>query len=362
MFADLDTPAWLVDLDILDRNIQRMQDRANAAGVKLRPHTKTHKSPAIAQRQLKAGAVGITVAKLGEAEVMADAGISDILLAYPIVGDLKLARLKALLERVPSLLVSLDSVDVAVGYQKVAEALGRAVAVYVEIETGLSRLGTLPGEPTMRLVRALTNMTGVRVAGFMTHAGYAYAAKDFEELRQSAIAESEPMWRTAEALRAECIPIHEISVGSSPTAICIDYAVGATEMRPGTYVFNDRGLRRVGACTSDDFALTVLTTVVSRPTPDRVIVDAGSKTLTNDGFATGSFGEVNGHPEMYLERLSEEHGHMRVPMSSELRVGDRLQIVPNHVCATVAMAQELAGIRQGQLVETIRVAGHGKNR
>ena len=339
-----------------------MQERANAAGVRLRPHTKTHKSAHFARRQVALGATGITVAKLGEAEIMATAGIEDILLAYPLVGPLKLARLKDLLLRVPRFTCAVDSLEVAAGISEVGTALGRRVPVYLEVDsTDSRRLGLQPGEPAVAMAERIRALPGVALVGLMHHAGISYSAADQAAIRDLAVREAAGLAETAKAMGGGL----QVSVGSTPTASYLDLAgrAGATEARPGTYIFNDRTEMQLGAARLEDVALSILATVVSRPAADRVVVDAGSKTLTSDSFRgdTG-FGEVWGHPDLRLARLSEEHGVMEVPADCDLAVGDRLEIIPNHVCPCVNLTDELVGVRGGRLTSRISVDARGRVR
>jgi len=262
-YPELDTPSLLFDLDVLEANIAEMAAVARDAGVRLRPHTKTHKSPEIARMQLDAGASGITVAKLGEAEVMADAGIDDILVAYPIVGGRKLSRLRALLERA-RVRTTTDSVEVAEGLGEVGRARGEPVEVLVEVDTGLHRLGRPPGEPTAELVRDLSKIDGVHVIGLLTHAGHAYRAAA-DARREAAEREGRDLVETAERCARDGFELREISVGSTPTARVVAGVAGVTEIRPGTYVFNDVQQMRLGVATEATCAARVLATVVSHP-------------------------------------------------------------------------------------------------
>lgn len=361
LFPDLDTPQVLVDVERLERNIARMAAIARRVGAKLRPHTKTHKSPAIARLQVAAGAAGITVAKLGEAEVMANAGFTDILIAYPILGPLKLARLEQLCRRA-RVTILLDSVEAAEAAGAVGRRLGRPVDVYLDVDTGLGRMGPPAGAEAVALGRAIAAVEGVRLVGVASHAGHAYAAKDRAELEAIARADAEAVAATAARLRAAGIPVQEVSVGATPTAALTPADLGVTEMRPGAYVFNDRTQLAVGACGEDDCALSILTTVVSRPRSDRVIVDAGTKTMAADAAQLPGFGHVLGQPSWVVERLTEEHGILRVPPDAPIRIGDRLRLIPNHVCPVVNLADVLYGVR-GDRVETVfTVEGRGKTR
>ena len=363
-FPDLDTPSLLVDLDTLERNITEMQRVADAAHVRLRPHTKTHKCPAIARMQLAAGATGITVAKLGEAEVMVEAGIDDVLIAYPLVGDEKLRRLRALAER-SSVRVTTDSTEVADGLARVGRELGRNVPVLVEVDTGLHRVGRPPGEPTVRLVRELARLDGIDVVGLLTHAGHAYRSTTPEELRIVAEREGRDLVETAERCAAQGIPLEEISVGSTPTARIVAEVVGVTEIRPGTYVFNDVQQMRLGVASEATCAARVLTTVVAHPTDDRFVLDAGTKAFTSDGANDPPFpgrGVVVGRPELVLDFMNEEHAVGHRTAADDVRIGDRLEVIPLHVCSTVNMFDEAVGARGGEPVRALAIAGRGKMR
>ena len=329
--ADLVTPVAVVSIHAMERNLDRMSALASAAGVDLRPHAKTHKSPTVALRQLAHGASGLTVATLREAEVFADAGIGDILVAHPPVGAPKRQRLAALAERVRRLAVSLDDPALAAG-------LPEAVEVMWEVDTGLHRVGTPPGEPTLRGVRELLRHTS-RFRGLLTHGGHAYAG----DRERAAREEWQGLVESAELLRREGIEVAELSVGSTPTAAFAGEAGkgGITEMRPGTYVYGDANQVRLGSHRLDDCALGVVATVVSVPAPDRRVLDAGSKSLSADLRAGGlaGYGIVAGYPDLVVERLSEEHAV--VTGAAGLGVGDRVLVVPAHACTTVNLHPEI---------------------
>jgi D-serine deaminase-like pyridoxal phosphate-dependent protein len=360
--AELETPALLVDLDVLEANLAEMAAVAARAGVGLRPHTKTHKSPEIARMQLQAGAAGITCAKLGEAEVMADAGLDDLLIAYPLVGEPKLRRLRDLMDRA-RVRVSLDSVEVAEGLGRVGRELGRDVEVLVEVDTGLHRLGRPPGQPTVELVGRVATVPGVEVVGLLTHAGHAYRADAPEELRRVAEREVLDLVETAELCRRDGISLGEISVGSTPTARIGAFVDGVTEIRPGTYALNDATMMRLGVATEAMAAARVLVTVVARPTDERFVVDAGSKCFTTDNM--GSMADwlvVAGRPDLQMDFLSEEHGVGHRAGSDGVRIGERLQVIPSHACACVNMFDVAYGVRDGRLERELPIAGRGRVR
>lgn len=359
-----DTPEVVVDIGVVRANVARAAAIAGEAGVTLRPHAKTHKLPQVARMQLEAGAVGIQVAKLGEAEVMVDAGIEDVLVGYPIVGERKLARLVSLAQRA-RISVSLDSLEVAEGIARAASDAGVEVRLLVEIDTGLARLGVQPGKQAADLAERLATLPGVRFGGVFTHEGHVYTAgrdtAEKERLTQEACARTV---ETAEEIRARGIDVETVSVGSAGTFRFAVRCPGVTEVRPGTYVFNDRSQLAQGAATDADLAAFVVATVVGRPVPERIVIDAGSKVLTSDRMliadAPLSFGRVIGHDDWDFVRLSEEHGVLAVPPSAEVSVGDRLLVVPNHICPVINLASELTIVEDGAVVDRWPVAARGK--
>ena len=361
---DLDTPSLVFDLDVVERNLAEMAEVARNGGVRLRPHTKTHKSPLIARMQLDAGASGITVAKLGEAEVMADAGIDDVLIAYPLVGGSKLARLRALMERA-QIRTTTDSVEVAEGLGAVGRDLGRDVQVLIEVDTGLHRVGRAPGAPTVDLVHQVTRVPGVEVVGLLTHAGHAYRSVDAGELRVVAEREALDLVETATMCAAAGIELREISVGSTPTARIGAFVPGVTEIRPGTYVFNDVQQMRLGVATLATCAIRVLATVVAHPTPDRFVLDAGTKAFTSDGGDGPPYpgrGVIAGRPELRLDFMNEEHAVGHRTGEDDVRIGDRLQVVPLHACACVNLFDVAYGVREGVVEREIAIEARGRMR
>ena len=357
-YPELDTPCLVVDLDQAEQNVKRVQKLTDQAGVKLRPHTKTHKSSYFARMQVEAGARGITCAKLGEAEVMAGSGLDDILIAYPLIGPLKMARLAKLARRVRRLIVSLDSFEVAEALSAVGEQLGRPVEVYAEVDTGLHRVGRAPGADAIAFCQALERFPGIQLAGLMAHAGPTWRAGSPSEILSFAKAEATTMAMVKQALGK---PELEVSVGATPIAHLIGETPEATESRPGTYVFGDRNLMSLGLTTEQECALRVLTTVVSRPVADRAVVDAGSKSLAMDPHRDGGHGHVVGAPGMKVARLSEEHGVLELAPGTPLQVGDRLEIIPNHVCPAVNLFARMYGVRNGEVVCEIPIEGRGMN-
>jgi D-serine deaminase-like pyridoxal phosphate-dependent protein len=369
--ATIPTPRVVVDRARLHANIDRMQALATRAGVVLRPHAKTHKSPAIARRQIAAGAAGICCAKLGEAEVFADAGIEDIRLPYP-VNPANAGRVKALQDRV-RLSIIVDDAAVAREWSSVMSAAGRRLRVLVKVDVGFHRCGVNPDDvTTVDVIRDIASLPGLEFRGLLSHAGHAYHARSDRELREIAAREAAILHRIAVQLRDTGIAVEEVSVGSTPTARFIEEQRGVTEMRPGNYVFFDRTQVGLEAAAIGDCALSVISTVVSRPAADRVVLDAGSKTLTSDGVRGFSGGIGHGmvfapidatEPDgsMAIERLSEEHGVASVPADHSLRVGDRVRIVPNHSCVVTNLADELLVVDGLRIVDRISVAARGRN-
>lgn len=357
-YLELDTPCAIVDLDIAERNVRRVQETATQAGVKLRPHTKTHKSAFFARMQAEAGAQGMTCAKLGEAEVLADAGFDDLLVAYPLIGAHKMERLAALARRVKRLIVSLDSYEVAEALSAVGEQLGRPVEVYVEIDTGLHRVGRTPGADSLAFCKGLSRFGGIRIAGLMSHAGPTWKARSEAEILNFARDEVGIMEGIAGALGREDL---EISVGATPIAHLVGQTPGVTEMRPGTYIFGDRNLMGLGLAGEQDCALRILTTVVSHPVSDRAVVDAGAKSLAMDPHRDGGHGHVVAMPGVKVARLSEEHGVLELPAGTALTVGQRLEIIPNHVCPAVNLFDRVYGVRNGKVEREILIEARGKS-
>jgi D-serine deaminase-like pyridoxal phosphate-dependent protein len=339
-----DTPALVVDWAVVERNVKRMAKLSEERKVRLRPHIKTHKMVPLAKLQMATGATGLTVAKLGEAQVMIDSGMRDIFVAYPVVGSTHVNRLLDLATRA-DVTVAVDSWEAAEPIAKEARRRSIVLGALVEVDTGLHRCGVAPGAPAVDLCRRIDQTPGLSFRGLMTHEGQAYAAGSEEGLRASTIAAGAQMKLTAEELLDAGITPGVVSMGSSGTArfgIGLD---GITEFRPGTYVFNDRSQVALGACGPDDCAAAVVTTVVSRSQTGEAVIDAGSKTLTSDRVLTlvppNTYGEVFGQADTQVVRLSEEHGILSGGVAGSLRVGDRLALLPNHICPVVNLFDEV---------------------
>jgi D-serine deaminase-like pyridoxal phosphate-dependent protein len=346
--SDLETPCVLVDLDRVEDNLKRAQDEVDRLGLSLRPHIKTHKLPRFAKRQVELGAHGITVQKLGEAEVMADAGLDDIFLPYNIMGASKLARLKALNARV-TIAVTADSPDTVAGYAATFTA-DRPLTVLVECDTGMGRCGVQTPAQALALARQIALAPGLRFGGLMT-----YPAAGKRDAAETWLADAKTM------LEQAGIACPVISSGGTPDLFRGHKGSVVTEYRPGTYIYNDRMQEKAGSANWEQCALTVLATVVSRPTPTRAVLDAGSKTLSSDTGGLEGFGRIVGYPDAVIRNLSEEHGVVELAAPSDLpRVGETVRIIPNHVCVVSNLFDEVHLIEGDTVVETLPVAARGK--
>lgn len=361
---ELDTPALLVDLDRMERNMQKGQAFADSIGARLRPHIKTHRTPAIALEQIRKGARGITVAKLGEAEVMAESGIDDIFIANEIVGEIKLQRLRRLAGKV-RLAVGIDhSVHVEM-LSEVFRNERKPIEVMIDVDTGDPRTGVQPGKPVLELAKIVNSSPGVELRGIYTHDGQSYEAEDVEEIRSIFRTSQEQILNTADLLRSEGLECHEISVGSTPSLLVGEPLKGITEIRPGTYIFLDADQANVIG-TYDNCALSVLATVISRPTPQRVVLDAGTKALTYyiqlEGITrTPGFGVLKKHPHIMLNSLSDEHGSFMKPEDLEFNIGDKVEVIPNHACPTCNLYDRMYCIRNGEVVGEWPILARGKS-
>jgi len=349
--AELDTPAVIIDLDKVERNIRRAQELLARHGVANRPHIKTHKIPALARMQMAAGAVGITCQKLGEAEVMADAGVADdILLTYNVLGDAKTERLAALIKRLKRMAVVLDNETVAKGLSEAGRRHGVDVRFLIECDTGFGRNGVQSPQDALDLARAATRMPHLQFEGLMTFP----TAKP--EQRQ---------WleRALQLLQGAGIQVPVVSGGGSPSLKDVGDFPMLTEYRAGTYIYNDVMQVTAGAATWDDCAMTVRTTVVSRPTDGRAILDAGSKVMTYEQYYAKGFGRILEYPDAEIAGFSEEHGMVDLAGSaSKPRIGEVVSVVPNHCCVVTNMMDEVHAVRGGKVEAVWPVAARGKVR
>lgn len=346
--AHPDTPAVLIDMAVVKRNIARAQQLYDGWGIKFRPHIKTHKLPLIAKMQIEAGAVGITCQKIGEAEIMADAGIDDILITYNIIGDRKLEHLFAL-SRKCRLSVTTDNLATAEGLS-LRFAGVEPLDVLIECDTGHQRCGVQTPQEALELAQQIAALPGLQFCGLMT-----YPAPDDMpgvDRRLRAI---------MDCLEAEGLECPVISCGGTPNLELGNQVTCATEHRAGTYVYNDRSLIERGVCGIDDCALRVFATIVSRPTPERAIIDAGSKILTSDLLGLKDHGLVCEAPDARIAGLSEEHGVIDLTSSSwQPEIGEVISIIPNHACVVTNMVDHVHLLQADGTIEAVEVAARGR--
>ena len=344
------TPAVVIDLDKVERNIARVQSLCDAAKVGNRPHIKTHKSPVIARMQLDAGASGITCQKLGEAEVMVDAGLDQILISYNLLGSEKMGRLGALLKRA-DITVAADNPTVIKGLTEAGQIAERPLKVVIECDTGRKRAGVETAAEAVELARLIGGLPSLEFAGFMFYP------------TENSWPETQRFFDAARAgVREAGLRDTVVSTGGTPNLANLGKLEGATEHRAGTYIFNDRMMVACGAATLDDCALHVYTTVVSRAAPERGILDAGSKTLTSDpGGGMDGFGLILEHPQARIKAFAEEHGFLDLSgCNGRPSVGDVVRVIPNHVCVVVNMVDRLIAVRGDEVVDVLPVAARGK--
>lgn len=335
--------------------------------MRLRPHAKTHKSPTVARWQIERGAVGICCAKIGEAEVFADAGVRDIRLPYP-VNPANASRLTAVMDRA-AISIIVDHLDVARGWSEAMSRAGRTLDVLIKVDVGFHRCGIDPDRAPLDFVAAIASMKGLRLRGLLSHAGHGYHAASEDELQAIARREAEILLSIRDRAAASGIEIDELSVGATPTLRYSANARGLTELRPGNYVYFDRTQVALGAASLGDCALTVLATVVSKH-DDRIILDSGSKTLTNDqargitsspGYGAVLTPDGSAIDEtLTIERLSEEHATVRVTGATRLEPGDRVRVVPNHSCVVSNLVDAVRLVDGDEVIDTIPVAARGR--
>jgi D-serine deaminase-like pyridoxal phosphate-dependent protein len=337
----IDTPAAVVDLDRLERNLARWQQYCDEAGLRSRPHVKTHRCVEIARMQVALGAQGITCQKLGEAETMVDAGLDDVLIPYNLLGDEKLRRLTALLERA-RIAVTVDDAALLPGLAQAARDAGRELPVLVECDTGLGRAGVQTPEAAVELARTIEEP--LRFGGLLTYP----VLEGTAAFLSAASEELEP---------------ETVSVGGTPSMwSAADLADVANEYRAGNYAFYDRNSIAAGAATLDDIALTVHATVVSRPAPDRALLDAGSKSLSSDRGPDDAMGLIVEAPGSPIVQLNEEHAYVQLAEGETLELGQRVHVVPNHACVVSNLFDELVVERGGNVEAVWRVAARGRSR
>lgn len=352
----IDTPVLLVDLDALEYNIARLAEHFRTAGKNLRPHTKSHKTPAIAHLQLAAGAQGITCAKVGEAEVMADAGIQDILIANEVVGRRKIERLMALAARC-DIMVAVDDPQNLADLHEAAQAYKVCPRVLVEVNIGHNRCGVAP-TAAIDLAHAAAQAPHLRFCGLMGYEGHVIDLEDQEARDAGARTCLQRLVDARDAVERaglDCPICSASGTGDYYVSTSFD---GITEVQAGSYALMDAAYAKLGLGFKN--ALSVLTTVTSRPAPEQVITDAGLKSLTPEhGFPL-----VKDRPDLVCHALSEEHGRLQTASGpcTDLRPGDLLEFIPGHGCTTVNLHDALYALRSGRLEAIWNIAGRGKVR
>jgi len=359
---EISTPAVVLDLDVMNHNLIRMATYCRRYGISLRPHTKTHKTVEVAKLQLELGAIGLTVAKVGEAEVMSNTDATEILVAHPIIGDEKLRRLAKVAETT-EVIVAVDSLQIATSLSRIARECRCRFGVVVEFDSGAKRCGVAAGSECAELGNAVRQLPNIKLHGVMTYFGSVWGdeAERVAETRHSALHVNE----TIDAFRSARLPLTMVSAGSTPAAEMCHLVPGITEIRPGTYVFNDLNTYYQGLCTLDDCAVRVVTTVVSTAVSGRVVVDAGSKTFSSDVLSAGprdGYGQVTENERATLSKLNEEHGYIVAPDLARFSVGQVLTVIPNHVCTCINMHDEVFLSRSGEIVGSWKVGARGKVR
>ncbi|HLR51603.1 MAG TPA: alanine racemase [Candidatus Avamphibacillus sp.] len=358
----LSTPYVYVDTDKLNKNIEMMEKRLENVGIDHWPHIKTHKSIKIAQKQLAAGAKGITCAKLSEAEVFANAGIENIFLAYPIVGQDKLDRLQKLAQKITVRTIA-DSLIVAKGLSKVGELTGRKIEVLIEIDGGSHRGGVQSGKDTLDFAKELLKLPGIEFKGLFTYVGQIYSLATEEEVKRETIREANLLIENKEFLESNGIEVEITSGGSTLSSFHAEQLKGISESRAGNYVFGDINAVAHGIYTPEECALRICSTIVSIPLPGHATIDAGSKTLTSDlSVAGNNHGFIIGNPDVEIVQLNEEHGYLRFdPEKTYFEIGDQIEIVPNHSCVIPNLNETVYAFKNGKYQGEIDISAKGKN-
>ena len=345
---ELETPAPIIDLDVLASNISRMQARVSESGKRLRPHLKTHKLPEIARMQGAAGASGVTVAKPSEARIMAAVGVEDIFIAHQVVDPRKLEAL-AEIAMTTELILAADSVEVVNLYAAAVKGKSAGFKIRIEVDTGLGRAGVQSNIEALEVATAIERAEGLRLEGMFTHEGHLYRYPVREEREREAQHAAQRLKAIVEAVRDAGIEVKTVSMGSTPGAEFLVNEAGIDELRPGNYVFNDVMQVRLGSATFAECALSILATVVSVRAGGRVLIDAGTKALASDcPFPDRTYGVLPEYPEVVFVSANEEHGYLDAPVGT-FRVGDRVRVISNHACTCLNMHDEVWAIRDEQV-------------
>lgn len=361
MYTEIATPFVTIDMDIVERNIHTMLETVKPYGILHRPHIKSHKSVFLAKKQLEAGCHGITCAKLSEAEVMAANGITDILIAFPIIGKLKLERLGKLIGKA-EIKTIVNSFDGAKGLSDLAISINKPITVYIEIDGGLNRGGVLPGIPTLEFARSINELPYLSIEGLLYYGGTIYSESSQAEIIRKTRMERDDLVATQILLNQHGFSIRVLSTGSSYSSRNAQYLEGVTEVRAGNYIFNDASTLWPGLVSLQDCALSVWSTVVAKPDNHTWIIDAGTKTLTSDtGAFTKGYGYIVGHEECQIYKLNEEHGFVKSIGNEEVSVGDVIQIIPNHSCVIPNLNWHIYAVRNNKVLHSISIDARGMN-
>lgn len=366
----VDTPSLVLDIDILKANVNELLKICHAHGVSLQPHAKTHRTPEIGLLQQELGCDGLCVAKVGEAEGFASAGVKKITVAYPVIGASKVERARVLSTSI-DLTLAVDSVAGAKSIGEVFAAHHQVCSVLLIIDTGLGRDGVLPADAP-KIAQAIEAVPGVKVVGVMTHEGTVYGAPDKVSMIAAAKKVSKMMVETSQAINYAGVEISRVSMGSSASARVAATVEGVNQIRPGIFAFNDLGQIALGNATLQNCAVRILSTVVSRPTSTTAVIDAGSKSLSADLLPAKEHrdeypghGLIIGKNGWIIERLSEEHGMLKWIGDGEpssLDIGEQIQIIPNHVCTTFSSLNESVVVSEGEVVNRWRTFAPGASR
>lgn len=362
---ELDTPALLIDRERMEKNLREMQAYADRKGVRLRPHTKTHKMGTLARMQEQYGAAGITVAKVGEAEAMAAQGLSDIFIANEIVGQEKYRRIQTLAESI-TVSFGLDSIEQADLIEAAFAQASKPAQVLIEIEVGENRSGVVEQDDFVALLRHLKCCPHIVLKGIFSHDGHSYGASSREEGRKIHMAAQQRTLEFAALARVEGFQLETVSIGSTPSLLHdFDILPGITEIRPGTYIFMDASQAYHYGSFSRN-AASVLATVISKPTKERVILDVGAKGLTMQKRTKGlctchGLGKIRGWEDVYLDGVFDEHAIVyHKAFHDAVHVGDKVEIIPNHICPVVNLYDQAYLLSGDEVVETLKIHGRGK--
>jgi len=360
---EIDTPALIVRREILQANIDRLQAAADAAGLQVRPHIKAHKTAQIAQMQVRAGAVGVTAAKIGEAEAMADAGIEDIFIANQLVGPIKLRRLVALARRVPKLSTAVDSLPCVQGLSEAFSAAGMDIDVLIEVDGGAGRCGVLP-DSLLPLAQQVAELPGLRLVGIMAYAARTYQARGLEEQARAAAEEAAFCAQQADRLRNAGFDITRVSGGSTPVGLHYKEGCGLTEIRSGTYCLYDHNQIDLGTVSADRVAATILTHVISVPSAQRAIVDAGTKSLGQQvSNLTEGYGWTRGTSRLQVYKINDEHGYVDIGgLEAKPELGDRFEVIPPRICTALNLYDYMYILDDSDTVADVwKIGARGRN-